>query len=108
MGDGPIGQGPAEIETGFALDSVAQKLATQGLQVSQSHDAGQYLCNFVYFHALQHFARRAVFVHIPEMVSDRPAKKQQTALTLETGLLAARLILKECSAQIRSAREVMS
>lgn len=50
------------------LDAIADRLAQRGYPVSISDDAGGYLCNAIYYHALDRAsaaARSIAFVHIP-------------------------------------------
>ncbi|MGQ0457998.1 MAG: pyroglutamyl-peptidase I family protein [Hyphomicrobium sp.] len=76
------------------LDAIAARLRTHGYPVSLSDDAGGYLCNAVYFHALDHAAARGspdtvVFVHIPTELDGGP-------LTIEWAVSGALEILTAC------------
>lgn len=55
--------------TGFRTGQLVAELRRAGLHARLSDSAGQYLCNFSYWHALeaveQRLTRRALFVHVP-------------------------------------------
>jgi pyroglutamyl-peptidase len=61
--------GPWRVATGFRCGPLAASLRHAGLNARPSPSAGEYLCNFVYWLALEAVARRAVkralFVHVP-------------------------------------------
>ncbi len=68
--------GPELREITLPLDIIAARLGALGLPVSISNDAGGYLCNALFFHALdrdRHGAPiEAAFVHIPANLSGPP------------------------------------
>ena len=58
--------GPEQLTTSLALDSLSRELSAAGHPVGLSHDAGRHLCNAVYWDLLRHpDAVPAVFVHVP-------------------------------------------
>lgn len=57
---------PDTLETTADLPALFKALQTSGVDYEISRDAGGYVCNFAYFHALRRFgAARIVFVHLP-------------------------------------------
>ncbi len=60
---------PSLRKTGLDGPMIARHLRKAGLKTSTSRNAGNYLCNFSYFHALQAveqgLLRQALFVHVP-------------------------------------------
>ncbi|MGJ3231589.1 MAG: hypothetical protein ACFE0P_07310 [Oceanicaulis sp.] len=71
---GPIDPGaPAELSARADLTALAAALTGAGLECELSRDAGRYVCEFAYFHALRLFAEaRVVFVHLP--ITDTAAR----------------------------------
>lgn len=66
---GIVAEGPWRVPTGFACGPLTQALRRAGLDARLSPSAGEYLCNFAYWLALEAVERRAVkralFVHVP-------------------------------------------
>lgn len=58
--------GPKALETTADLPALFEALQRLDIDYEISRDAGGYVCNFAYFHALRRFeAARIVFVHLP-------------------------------------------
>ena len=51
--------------TAINLQSIKEKLADRGVPAEISEIPTAYLCNEAYWHMLEKFSRRAVFIHIP-------------------------------------------
>ena len=66
---GPLAKGlPAALDTPVDVRMLVKLLRDKGFDARMSKDAGGYLCNFVYFHALHHCRQAgctALFVHVP-------------------------------------------
>lgn len=65
-----------------------------------SHDAGQYLCNFAYRHALEQVAQRGLptrvlFVHVPALAGTPLAETSAASLPLEVMARALAAIVGE-------------
>jgi pyroglutamyl-peptidase len=64
-----VAEGPWRVPTGFACGPLTQALRRSGFNARLSPSAGDYLCNFAYWLALEAVQRRAVkralFVHVP-------------------------------------------
>jgi pyroglutamyl-peptidase len=94
-GDGPeahAGTGP--------ISAIADRLSTRGYPVSISNDAGGYLCNAAFYHALDCAAgasapRTIAFVHIPADLSIPP-------MTLDGAVAGALEIVNVCLAAART------
>jgi pyroglutamyl-peptidase len=60
---------PWRVATGFRCGPLAARLRAAGLNARPSPSAGEYLCNFTYWLALEAVAKRetkrALFVHVP-------------------------------------------
>ena len=75
--------GPLAYRTNIAAESLVSTLANQGLRIATSYHAGTFLCNQVYYQALERVHRpvvaleTALFVHIPD------TERQPLADTLE-------------------------
>jgi pyroglutamyl-peptidase len=64
--------GAARLDTPFPAGALARHLKANGVAAVTSHCAGQYLCNYLYYHALDWAGRQAgsrhvLFVHIPPL-----------------------------------------
>jgi pyroglutamyl-peptidase len=69
-----LAEGPARLDTQFPAAALANHLRAHGLEAAMSRSAGRYLCNFLYYRALDWASRQdrptlAVFVHIPQRSS---------------------------------------
>lgn len=74
-------EGPPRFDTKLPAAPLAAHLAAHGLPAASSRSAGSYLCNYLYYHALdwaERNDRRAIFVHIPPV--DRVAGFSEAAL----------------------------
>lgn len=64
-----VAEGPWRVPTAFACGPLTHALRRAGLDARLSPSAGEYLCNFAYWLALEAVARgevkRALFVHVP-------------------------------------------
>ncbi len=58
-------EGPLARRAAWDVAGLVQALAAQGLPVRQSHHAGTFLCNEVFYRGLGALEGRAAFVHIP-------------------------------------------
>ncbi len=73
---------------GLDLDALAASLVGKGIIAEVSQDAGQYLCNFSYRHALAAIAARrcgtrALFVHVPALKGTPLAREAAAAMPLD-------------------------
>jgi pyroglutamyl-peptidase len=64
--------GPDRLDTALPAAALARHLKTSGVAAVTSHSAGHYLCNFLYYHALDWAGRQpapchVLFVHIPPL-----------------------------------------
>lgn len=64
-----VADGPWRVPTPFVTGALTERLRRAGLHARLSPSAGEYLCNFAYWLALEAVARRqvgrALFVHVP-------------------------------------------
>ena len=74
----PIRQGnPLALETGLDLPSLQMRLGQRGHVVDISNHAGAYICNHIYYEALNRTlgtSTHALFVHVPPYPQDEAAK----------------------------------
>lgn len=84
-----IGDGPLALETSFDVPALVESAREAGFDVAQSLSAGLYVCNTVYYTALQ-VSRSAVFIHIPP----------QEYSSLETNLDFIRWIVRKLLSEI--------
>ena len=75
--------GPNIIETPFDLDKICQQvtLRQNDVKVEISTDAGQYLCDFIYYSSLHLKMAPVLFVHVPPL--DAPYSLRQLAESLK-------------------------
>jgi pyroglutamyl-peptidase len=99
-------EAPWRVATDFRCGPLAARLRSAGLNARPSASAGEYLCNFVYWLALEAVARRqvkrALFVHVPlphavrhqaRMGRPQPLGRRPSQLDLErVAIMAARAI----------------
>jgi pyroglutamyl-peptidase len=69
-----LAQGPARLDARVPVASLAAHLRAHGIDAAVSRSAGRYLCNFLYYRALDWASRQdrpatALFVHIPQRSS---------------------------------------
>ena len=88
--------GPDTRPTLLPVGDIVARLASAGLPVTTSDDAGGYLCNAVLYHSLGHCTARpdglrAGFVHIPADLGTPAA-----ALTFEQGIAGGLEIVAAC------------
>ncbi|PIA37989.1 hypothetical protein AQUCO_02900088v1 [Aquilegia coerulea] len=74
-------------ETSLPVDKMTRALAKMGYDVMTSHDAGRFVCNYVYYHSLR-FAEqqgiKSLFVHVPLFLTiDEETQMQFAASLLE-------------------------
>jgi pyroglutamyl-peptidase len=67
-----LAKGADRLDTAFPAAALARRLRTGGVAAVTSHSAGHYLCNFLYYHALDWAQRQptpplVLFVHIPPL-----------------------------------------
>lgn len=100
---------PWRVPTGFACGPLVARLRAAGLDARPSPSAGEYLCNFSYWLALEavarHETKRALFVHVPlPLKADRPARgafaRRMTAADLAAVARAAALAITGRSAYL--------
>ncbi len=91
---------PPTLHTRIELDALRCVLEAEDLPAAISHDAGQYLCNFSYRHALQRVEElehdtKVLFVHLPAL-SDTPLAANAAAhLPLDSMARALSRIARE-------------
>lgn len=98
LGHLPVPLAGEVLATGADLPALAALLSAGGIPASLSHDAGQYLCNFAYRHALARVAERGLatqvlFVHLPALSGTPLAEQSAACLLLEDMTRAVSLIV---------------
>lgn len=69
--DGISGQGyiseleTETIQTGLDVSGLVDSMCASGLECELSDDAGDYLCNYIFFKSLQVKSDQVLFVHVP-------------------------------------------
>ncbi len=89
-----------DIFTPVDLGTLCLALAEEDLPAAISHDAGQYLCNFSYRHALERVEERGLstqvlFVHVPALSDTALAANAAASLPLESMARALARIAQE-------------
>ncbi len=84
---------PWRVPTGFACGPLVARLRRAGLNARPSPSAGEYLCNFSYWLALEavarHEVKRALFVHVPlPLTAGRSARGDYTRRLTDADLAA--------------------
>lgn len=84
---------PWRVPTGFACGPLAARLRRIGLDARPSPSAGEYLCNFSYWLALEAVAqggtKRALFVHVPLPLKAGPSARGAFSRRMTAADLAA-------------------
>jgi pyroglutamyl-peptidase len=104
--------GPSYRIATFPISDISTALAAVQIKVSQSMDAGQYLCNATLFHLLDLCNRKPLrpacgFVHVPyavEQLADMAKAsiaERERAMPLEMMIEAARIVLRRSSLAVR-------
>jgi pyroglutamyl-peptidase len=103
---------PAQMRATLPAEPLVSALRAAGLAACVSHDAGRYLCNATFFHALRDAAKETPpplvgFIHIPALGVECAAATELTEASLLEGALiliraAARLVLAERTRAISS------
>ncbi len=57
--------GPETIQSGLNLELVCNQMNNKGFKCELSDNAGDYLCNFIFYKSLNTAAEKSLFVHIP-------------------------------------------
>lgn len=72
-------------ETSLPVGEITKALAKMGYQVTNSNDAGRFVCNYVYYHSLR-FAEengiKSLFVHVPLFLTIDEETQMQFATSL--------------------------
>ena len=108
-GDKVICAAPRALFTYYDLQAMARQLHRCGVPATLSEDAGRYLCNFIYFHALDQArkagrAGTALFVHMPDIgprgtqTGRREKGEGAAALEPQQALAGAMEIIRACAA----------
>lgn len=87
LGHVPAPLNGATLSTQADLPALLALLASARIPAEISHDAGQYLCNFTYRHALQRVAERGLatpvlFIHLPALAGTPLAAEAAASLPL--------------------------
>jgi pyroglutamyl-peptidase len=95
-----IAVGGEDYPSTLPVDALYENLAAAGLPVSYSDDAGDYLCNYIFYLARAKscpgFAPdMAGFIHVPPLRENRESDAEN-AMTLEQLLQASRIIIETC------------
>ena len=109
-------RGPAEIEATACARAVARAIREAGLAARVSTSAGDYVCNHLYYGALNFLrehspATPAVFVHLPATPEQSPRRANRRRLATAdatTALKAALAALVEERAAAPPARSVVA
>jgi pyroglutamyl-peptidase len=99
--------GAASVPTGLPAEAIVRDLSSHGIPATVSADAGQYLCNTVFYRALQHAAaapgRTPItgFIHLPaSFARSGTAPSGPPAFTLPVALAGAMRIIRVCLASV--------
>ncbi len=79
------GESPASLPSTLPLREIYDRLVSVGHPVTFSEDPGRYLCNLLFFRAMDHLAENSLnipagFIHLP-LESDLPTEQAVAALT---------------------------
>lgn len=102
LAPGPIApEAPATLEATLPVQQLVEALESRGIPVCLSDDAGDYLCNYLFFRVL-HLLRQlpapplAGFLHIPadESTFRVPSQQQAPGFPFEQHVLAVETVLR--------------
>lgn len=76
-----------DLQTTLPVEEITKALEKKGFEVTQSDDAGRFVCNYVYYHSLR-FAEQnktnSLFVHVPLFIAlDEETQMRFTVSLLE-------------------------
>ena len=100
-----VDAGASALPSRLPLEDIARALRTAGVPVNPSDDAGDYLCNLVFYRLIHARVPVAGFIHVPYLdtqvarLAAAGHKLEYGATLSEAQLLAAVKIVIECSAQ---------
>ncbi len=103
--------GPAEIEASAAARAVARAIRDAGLAARVSTDAGGYVCNHLYYGALNFLRVRApatpaVFVHLPATPEHSPRGANRRRLATADAAAALKAAIRAMTGHKRSSLPV--
>jgi pyroglutamyl-peptidase len=86
-------EGPAELEATAHARDVARAIREAGLAARVSTNAGDYVCNHLYYEALRYLRERApatpaVFIHLPATPEQNPRRANKRRLDAADAALA--------------------
>jgi len=74
---------PSHLNTNFPKEKYNSIISSFPNQITDSTNAGKYLCNYTYFRLLDLFkTEKIIFVHIPDFISKTDATNKNTCLNL--------------------------
>ena len=78
-----VQNGPHQLSTRVNLKSCISKIMSKqsDVHITDSGDAGRYLCDFIYYTSLYHGDAPVIFVHVPPL--DQPYSVDQLAMALK-------------------------
>lgn len=102
--------GAPRMATSLPAEAIHQHLTARAIPVSLSDDAGQYLCNTIFYRALQHASAvparvMSGFIHLPDRFAE-PGQQipGAQAFTLPVALSGAMHIIRVCLASSQTVR----
>ena len=109
LGSAAIG-GPDVVETTAPTSALVRAIQAAGIAARVSADAGEYVCNHLYYHALMRFAAAprpipAVFVHLPAVPGQRAGGHRPRGLETTDAARALRAAVDVMAAQPRLKRD---
>ncbi|BAU11277.1 peptidase C15 pyroglutamyl peptidase I [Leptolyngbya sp. NIES-3755] len=66
------------LRSGFDLNQLMESTTTTEI----SHDAGNFVCNYLYYQVLKHCDQQCLFVHVPVLTSENQAAIVQDFLSI--------------------------
>ena len=92
---GREGESPASVETTANVAAIARTIRAAGIPARVSTDAGDYVCNHLYYGALKHIvgaspATLAVFLHLPATPEQTPWRANPRRLATKDAVRALR------------------
>lgn len=95
----PVSDGPAKLEATAHATRIARAIRAAGVSARVSTDAGDFVCNHLYYGALMHMAENgsalpAIFIHVPSTPAQRrwaggrPLASSEAARALKAAIQA--------------------
>jgi pyroglutamyl-peptidase len=105
LGASALDPGPERLDATTSVGTIARAIRKAGLPARVSTNAGDYVCNHLYYGALRHIRRKglatpAVFLHLPATPEQGPASSSRRRLSTDDAARALRAAAQAMSQSV--------